>query len=137
MKTYELAYLALPTLTEQELLSLEEKISKIIEQEGCILIEKTNPIKKALGQKIKKNESAFFGKIILEGPGEKINSLISQLKETPQILRHLINKQKPKRIMKAARKPRGSLVKETIKPKKVEFKEIEKKLDEILENESK
>ncbi len=131
MKIYEITYLALPELEEDELNSLQEKIASFVEKESGVLVEKTRPIKKSLGYPLKEKSTAFLGKIDFQMAPDKIKELEKSLKEIAEILRYSIYVQKPKKIAKAPRKPKTTPAK--TKPKKVELKEIEKKLEEILD----
>ena len=133
MRLYELTYLILPDVSPEELNSLQEKLIGFIQEGKGILVEKGKLVKKNLPHPIKKRGQAFFGSLSFQMKMENLEILKKNLKAEKQFLRFLISRKKLiKRPMKLARKPLIS--RKVIKPKreKVELKEIEKKLDEIL-----
>ncbi len=129
MKLYELTYLLSPDLSEEELKSLQEKINSFIEKEGGIINELTLPLKKVLAYPIKKKTFTHLGTLSFQFSPEKLENLEKKLKSENQILRYLIlAKELPKKVVLPPKLP---LIKPKPKPK-VELKEIEKKLEEIL-----
>lgn len=131
MKHYELTCLISPNLSENELSSFSEKINSLIQEQGAIL-DKILPEKKiVLGYPIEKNTSAFFKIITFNINPEKLINLEKKLKDNKEILRYFIlAKKEPlkqillkKQVEKLEDKPK----------KKVELKDIDKKLKEILE----
>jgi len=131
MKFFELTYLISPELSEEELKSLNEKINSLIQKGGGVLNEVGLPIKKKLAYPIKKKSEAFLvsSTFYLEPMGLK--NLEKELEAEKKILNYLILAKKLLRKVTITVKP-----KKPIKPKpeikKVELKEIEKKLEEIL-----
>jgi ribosomal protein S6 len=128
MKYYELTYLISPDLSEREALDFQEKIISLIQEGGGALGEVKEPVKKKM---------AYLATLNFHLEPEKLESLEKKLKAEGQILRHMILT-KPKQVKEthllgkkpAAQKP----AKKTPKPEaKVELKEIEKKLEEILD----
>ncbi len=138
MKLYELTYLMPLDLPENEVKSLQEKINYfIIDGQGAL--DKIEDItKKRLGEPIKNQTAAQLGILnFFIGP-EKIADLEKKLKSENQILRHVISHRKPRkaepprRIRRITPATAEDSTKIIEKPKKVEIKEIEKKLEEIL-----
>jgi len=144
MKFYELTYLISPQLSEEELKILGEKISSLIQKEGGVLNVISFPNKKNLFFPIKKQKEAFLSDLNFYLEAEKLGNLEKELKSEKKILRYLIL---TKKIPSAAQSRHflrrggilaGKKVSEVkIKPKKlaepkVELKDIEKKLEEIL-----
>jgi len=132
MKLYELTYLISPDLSEEEIRVLQEKINSLIQEEGRVLPDSTSNgglVRKTLAHPIKKNRSAFLSTLSFQLNPEELESLEKKLKAESKILRYLIlTKKLPKMAVVPVKKP-----KRIIKPKpKVELKEIEKKLEEIL-----
>ena len=128
MKHYELTYLISPELSKEEANSLSTEISSLIQEKQGIL-EKTIPVsKKQLAYPIKKKTTAYLASIDFKINSEKLKEIESQIKANSKILRYLILIKTPFKIIK---KPQAISKKKTIK-KKVELKEIEKKLEEIL-----
>lgn len=133
MKLYELTYLISPELSLEELKSLQEKINSLIQKEAGILNEINLPIKKRLFFPIKKNKEAFLADLSFHLDPGKLKNLERELKSEKKILRYLIlSKPRIREIaIRAKRVPKG-VPKIPVKEKKVELKEIEKKLEEIL-----
>ena len=129
MKTYELIYLISPQTSEQEILSLQERIKSLIEKEQGSVKETSPPQKKLLAYLIKKQREAFLTSLVFLLEPENLKKIEKQLKEEGQILRYLIV---VKKIIKKSSKSKTRR-KKILKPKvKVELEEIEKKLEEIL-----
>ena len=129
MKFYELTYLISPDLSEEEIKVLQEKVTSLIQEEG-ILSEVGSSIRKTLAYPIKKKQSAFSTTLSFQISPERLENLEKKLKAESKVLRYLIlTKKLPKKIAALpVKKPR-----KIVRPKpKVELKEIEKKLEEIL-----
>jgi len=129
MKNYELTLLISPDLSEEELKLLKEKIISLIQKEGGILNQESPLTKKSLAFPIKKRQSAYFVTLDFQILPEKIEDLEKKLKGEGKILRYLISVKTPiKEVF-----PKIKKLAKIEKPKaKVELKEIEKKLEEIL-----
>lgn len=129
MKTYELTYLISPKISEKDIGVLQEKIKSLI-QEGKGSVSRVGRFtKKRLYYPIKDNEEAFLADLAFLFQPAKLASLEKKLRAEERIIRYLILiKPLPKKPKKIRVKP-----KKLLKPKaKVELKEIEKKLEEIL-----
>jgi small subunit ribosomal protein S6 len=124
MKTYQLTYLVSGKISRKELEKLEERVNSEIEKEGGVLVGKDLSIERKTAYPIKKEEEVFLVSLDFNFSPEKIKDLEKKLKEENKILRYLIL------VKEKKEKPAE---KETLKKKKVELKEIEKKLKEILE----
>lgn len=121
MKYYELTYLISPDLSEKEVLSFQEKIISLMQELGGELLgEVKTPMRKKM---------AYLATLNFHLNPKKLGSLEKKLKSESQVLRYMIlTKKGPKRVPEVAIKP-----KKIVKPEaKVELKEIEKKLEEIL-----
>ena len=132
MKLYELTYLISPELSESELKSLNEKINSLIQKEKGVLNEAKMPMKKKLAYPIKKQREAFLINLSFYFQAEKLGSLEKELKSEKKILRYLILARPKSKIAKVRKRPAKVIPKIPAKEKKVELKEIEKKLEEIL-----
>lgn len=137
MKNYQLAYLMSSNLSEEELNNTQEKI-KLFAQESGIIENIAEPIKKRLGYKIKGDDLVYLMNISFNlDPGKLIN-LEKNLKSEDKILRYtILNKKKRKQVLSRRRMPKifpkTSVSSTKIeKQKKVELKEIDKKIEEIL-----
>lgn len=132
MKSYELTYLILSELSEEKIKSLEEKINSLIQEEGGILGEINSPTKRKLAYSINKKDEAYLANLNFQIKPGGLNILEKKLRAEGEILRYLIL---TKRALKEEVKPKLSKVfpRKTLEGKpKVELKEIEKKLEEIL-----
>lgn len=132
MKLYELTYLISPNLTETEVKNFQEKMSSLIQKKG-VLVNIQFPRKRRLFYPIKKNNLAFFGTLNFQMELENLADFEKKIKSESGLLRYLILSKILSKPGKLARKP--IILSKKIgkpKPKKVEFKEIEKKLEEIL-----
>ena len=132
MKLYELTYLISPELPEEELKSLQERINSLIQKEKGVLSGVKIPIKKKLAYLIKKQREAFLTDLSFYLEPDKLGSLEKELKSEKKILRYLILARPKSKIVKVRKRPTKVISKIPAKEKKVELKEIEKKLEEIL-----
>ena len=132
MKLYELTYLISPELPEEELKSLQERINSLIQKEKGVLSGVKIPIKKKLAYPIKKQREAFLTDLSFYLEPDKLGSLEKELKSEKKILRYLILARPKSKIAKVRKRPAKVIPKIPAKEKKVELKEIEKKLEEIL-----
>ncbi len=129
MKDYELAYLISPELSKEEVKPFQDKIISFIQNEGGVLIENVNPVNKLLSYPVKKQIQAYLAVLDFQLNPEKLAELEKKIKAETQILRYLILiKPKLKEIKAVLRKFAPKKAPE----RKVELKEIEKKLEEIL-----
>jgi len=136
MKYYELTYLISPELSEKEINSLSTEINSLIQKNQGIL-EKTTPVlKKQLAYPIKKKTTAYLASLNFKIKPEGLEEIKKQIESEPKILRYLILTAIKAKLKVASKTSRVPLVikktKEVIPKKKVELKEIGKKLEEIL-----
>jgi ribosomal protein S6 len=136
MKYYELAYLITPLLTEEEVKAFQGQISALIQTEGGILGENIT-MRRLLAYPIKGQTQAYFTVLTFQLNVEKIQDIEKKLKVEKQILRYLILigkkpriTSRPEGVIPISRKEEKAAPK---KEKKVELLEIEKKLEEILD----
>jgi len=130
MKYYELSILISPEITEKELLELEEKIVSFLQEEKGILLKSNKSVKKHLGYPIKKKTQAFLFNLEFQLNPESLEKIRNKLKKEGLILRFLfLAKKMPKTKEKERQRQR---VPKKIAESKVDLKEIEKKLEEIL-----
>jgi len=130
MKYYELTYLISPDLSEEEAKSCQEKIISLIQEVGGTLGEVKTPVRKKMAYPVRKKSSngAYLSTLNFHLDPEKLGSLEKKLKSEQKILRYLILK---KKILKKIPEILIEKPKRIVRPK-VELKEIEKKLEEIL-----
>lgn len=127
MKSYQLTYLISPEVSEEELRNFQEKIISFIQKEGGVLNKINSPLKKFFAYPVKKKKEGFLSGVSFYLEPEKIENLEKKLKAEETLLRYLISAKKFPKVQL-------SIPKKLAKPKvkKVELKEIEKKLEEIL-----
>jgi ribosomal protein S6 len=132
MNYYELTILIPSDFKEEKIEETRSEIVSLLEKEGAKIENVEKPVVKNLGYTIKDKKSSFLISIIFNLNPEKIGLIEKGMKEKKELLRFLITK-KEKREQKPKRREKPKELKETKKESpKVEFKEIEKKLDEIL-----
>ncbi len=143
MKLYELTYLASPDLSKEELKELSQDINSFIAQENGTLDQEIEPVGKRLSYPIKRKTEAFLVTFNFRLDTKNLEKLEKKLKEKNQILRYIIL---IRRLIKKTvkRVPRKSLEKtlseeeifktniKSSETQKVELKEIDKKIEEIL-----
>ena len=134
MKKYQLTYLMSCNLSEEELNNIQEKTKSFVQESG-IIENIAEPIKKRLGYKIKGEDLGYLMNIIFNSDPDKLVALEKNLKSEDKMLRYtILNKKNKRQILSKRRMPR-LFSKTNIKiekPKKVELKEIDKKIEEIL-----
>ena len=162
MKTYELTYIVSPEITSEEAEAKAKEIESAITSREGMVVKQTNPIAKTLAYQVKKHASGFFGAIEFQLEPEKLLELKEILVKDGKISRHMVIIKQPIEMKKERRTrtkpapafeiekkaeepapaesgaPFGSEagdekpVVETKTKEKVELKDIEQKLDEIL-----
>ena len=139
MKYYELTYLLPFNTNEEEIKNTSEKIASFIQGNNGILEnnylgKRVN--KRWLGHSIKKTREAFLATINFYLSPEKINNLKINIGSEKQILRYfLLTKTEPGKIkdLGIPARTRENRKEDKIPQEKVDLKDIEKKLEEILE----
>jgi ribosomal protein S6 len=149
MQTYELTYIISPEMTSIEAESKAKEIETAIQKSEGIILKQLNPIAKTLSQQIKKHASGFFGVLEFQLEQDKVAELVTMVQKDQKIVRHMILVKKPVKIKKQRRSrkeaesviaiktevsttPAPEVKEETIVKEKVELKDIEQKLEEIL-----
>jgi len=143
MNYYELTCLMSPALSGQDAQETSQKIKDFIQKESGNLEKIILPIKKSLVHFVKKQEEAYLIIVNFRIEPEKIENLLKKLKLEDQIIRYMLLKKKPpteKVKTESLRKQSGKSTKQynndisRMKNKKVELEEIDKKIEEILNN---
>jgi len=147
-KTYQLTYLLSPILEQKGIEEISQKIKKWIIEKGGSLSEKENlspGFKKNLAYPIKKYHQAFYLNFNFLLASKMVKQFNNQLNLEKDILRHfIITKQKIK--SKPIQKTMNYKIVDRIEPlvdeksspvkkqkvEKVEIEELDKKLEEIL-----
>ena len=131
MKNYELSCLATADISIDEAQVLSSEIASQIQKQGGLILKSENPSPKTLGYKIKKQASALWMNIEFSLEQDKLNIVGEDLKKEPRILRYMIVVKKPVKE-KPLRVRKEEPTEEEKTKKKVELKDIDQKLDEIL-----
>jgi len=130
MKNYELVCLISPDLNNEQVQKIQEEIgSFLVESQGVILSQKIDPAARSLGLEIKGKEKAFLFSFLFTAPPSQINEVEKKIKEKKEIIRHVLLF---KKRLKERRKKMRSEKMEKSSVQKVEFKDIDKKIEEIL-----
>lgn len=139
MKIYELTYLMPLDLADEETRILQERINSYISENQGTLDKVEDMEKKRLGEPIKNQNMAKLVSLIFRMNQEKIEDLEKKIKSEKQVIHHMILNKKIRKMTDSPRRMRQMTTqnietesKIMEKPKKVEIKEIEKKLEEIL-----
>ncbi len=100
MNQYEIAVLYDPDL-EVDLSKAEERVKKIVTDNGGKVLKDDNWGKRKLAYKIKGSEHAIYVFYTVELPGEAVNKVESTLNITGEVIRFLITRPDLKAIAKA------------------------------------
>jgi ribosomal protein S6 len=141
MKYYELTYLASPELSENEAKELQQKINSSVQNKGGILDFSSEIFKINLKYPINKNNEAYLITLVFSLKQEDVPALEKEIKIEGKIIRFILfSKIKAKEpeieieeITEEKKAVEPVITKKTEKEKKVELRDIEKKLEEILE----
>ena len=146
MKNYELSYLIIPELKIEEAESVALDVKDFIQNQGGLISRSEGPNPKTLGYKIKGRMSALQVNLEFSLEPDKLKMVEEKIKKNPNILRHLATnkklvKEEPKRkrMARAFSQQEPTLTKTAEEKKtpedhekKVELKDIDEKLEEIL-----
>ena len=132
MKTYELTYLISSELADEQVRDLQNKSSALIKEEGGLPTGEASISRKRLAYPVKKQSQAYLAVASFQLLPEKLANLEKVLKADSQILRYIILIKRPVKEIKKGRMFIEPKIEKPKKEKKVELKEIEKKLEEIL-----
>lgn len=150
MKTYEITYIISPEITSEEAEAFSREIEDFISKKEGTVLNISIPIAKTLSYPIKKHMSGFIGTLEFQLEAEYLPQLNETLNKDGKINRHIVIVKNPAKIGKIRGKrnkivepakevltennmQEKNAVQETAIPsKKVELKDIEQKLDEIL-----
>jgi len=157
MKTYELTYIISPDIAPEKVEAQAKEIESIIQSKEGNILKQSNPVAKTLSYPIKKRASGFLGVLEFQLEPEKITELKEIIAKDGKIVRHMIIikesaelrkkmriKTKPATALEVEPKikveskkeeksfsPKGPISYPEVK-EKVELKDIEQELDEIL-----
>ncbi len=128
-KFYELAFLISPLLDQKQTEVLIQEIRELILQKGGKIETETPGAKRKLGYSISKFTEAILAGFDFFSPDPIAPEIKKEVRSKKDILRHILF-QKQKKVFIQRKKSSSSRAKN--KPKKVELKDLDKKLEEIL-----
>ncbi|MFA5107548.1 MAG: 30S ribosomal protein S6 [Patescibacteria group bacterium] len=148
-KRYELLYLIPASVNENDLPTITGKISKIISGLGGKIESDELWAKRKLNYPIKRQAHAYYWKVLYEAPTATNAKIGRELRLLPEIIRYLIAEPTPapppprepipaqpviveKPALPSIRKTPSP--KKDIKEEKVSLEELDRKLDEILDD---
>ncbi len=137
MNYYELTCLISPDISETELPEVSDKIKQIItENSGKIEEASISPKRKTVYLANGLTEKMFLFVSFFQFPEGNIEKLKKTIKEEKNIFRYLLlkKKKKPKLSPKKIRKNKEDSDKKPAKEEKADLNELDKKIDEILNN---
>lgn len=139
MRYYELTYLILPELSQEEVKNAAQKTANFILEENGKVEKTVEPLKKTLAYLIKNKREAFLATIYFYLDQDRLENLEKKLKSESQILRYiLLTKKVPKKVAQTMPKTPAisklpvQITEKTKEPKKVALKELDKEIEEIL-----
>ena len=151
MKAYELTYIISPEITSEEANTLAKEIESFIQNKGAVVLGNSQPVAKTLSYPIKSHASGFMISLEFHAESEIIEEIKEKINKNEKIVRHIIAIKKPLKIRKErrAKQPVSPILKKedaierkelqesdthktSIEKEKIELKDIEQKLNEIL-----
>ena len=136
MRNYELTLILSPEKSESETNDMFQNLVAFIQDKGGILEKQNITPKRDLGVPIQKKEQGVLATLSFNVAQENLPEIEKKLKENTDVLRYMISKKSPIRVMKKRAKRIETTTLSTIsqakKEPKAEMKDIDKKLEEIL-----
>jgi len=151
MKTYELTYIISPEVTSEEAQTKAKEFESAIKAREGTILKQLDPAAKTLSYPIKGRASGFIGVLEFQLEPEKLAELKEIVAKNGKIVRHMViikKAQKPRKERGARIKPvleaeqkieieptkkeKATTAKTRADREKVELKDIEQQLDEIL-----
>ena len=153
MKNYELTYIISPEITGEEAENKARDFEALIQSKEGVILRQDKPVAKTLSYPIEKQRSGFVGVLEFQLEPEKLKEIDENMAKNEKVIRHMIVIKNPAKPQKPRRTKKAPSIfgielpvkKETEQPapvlekaepekteKKVELKDIEQKLEEIL-----
>ncbi len=147
-KIYEIGYLLVPTIAEEEVGAVYGNLKELISTEGGLMISDEMPkminlayqMVKVVQNVRNKFDSAYFGWFKFEMEADKILSLKEKLKLDPNIIRFLTLKTVRENTIASKRfvskdlsKKRTSKEEGEVEPVEINKEEIDKEIDALVE----
>jgi small subunit ribosomal protein S6 len=112
VRTYEVVFVAAPTLTAEELDAFISHTQSVVESRNGKVVKVDNWGKKSLAYKIKKFRDAYYVVLTIEGEGPAIAELERRFRVTDHVIRFLSVRldqdQKRSEKLKAARQKKAA-----------------------------
>ncbi len=89
MRNYEVAFIAAPTLTPDELDAFVEQMQTVVEGKGGKVVKVDNWGKKSLAYKIKKFRDGYYVILTMEADGAIITELERRFRVSDHVIRYL------------------------------------------------
>ena len=144
MKTYELTYIIAPDITPEEAEAKGKEIESLLQSEEGVIVRQTNPVAKTLSYQINGRASGFLGVIEFQLEPGHLDKIEKNIQKDEKIIRRIILIKKPAKMKKIRRikndfapafraeEPKPEDKPEDRQKEKVELKDIEERLNEIL-----
>jgi len=138
MKTYELTYIITPEAGLEGAEAKAKEFEALAQKEEGIIIKHSNPVARTLPYPIKKHASGFFGVLEFQLEPEKLEEIKTALSKDGKISRFMVT---IKEVSKVRKERKGRIktpaiethIEKPAEPSpKVELKDIEQKLEELL-----
>ena len=89
MRTYEVVFLAIPTMTPEELDAFINHMQSVVEGKNGKVVKVDNWGKKSMAYKIKRFRDAYYVVLTIEGNGAVIGELERRFRVTDSVIRFL------------------------------------------------
>ncbi len=139
MKTYELTYIITSDITSEEAEAKAKEIESLIQSEEGIITRQSAPVARTLSYQINGRASGFFGIIEFQMEPEHLIEIKKTLAKDGKIARNMLIIKNAPKIKKERRSKKGPATiiekifgRDKKEEEKVELKDIEQQLDEIL-----
>lgn len=134
MRNYDLTLIFSPLLAPEEANDLFQQFVSFVQEQGGILEDQRLLGKKPLLAPIRHAKEGYLAVITFSLGDEKLSIVERKCKETPHMLRFFIVKQAKRMIKKARVTPTPAIATAPAQKKeeKIDFKDIDEKLEEIF-----
>ncbi len=137
MRYYDLTYLIAPGLDEHTANELAQECISSLQDKGAILGKSNTPVRTSLAYPISGKQSAYMAIVTFYLPDpEQVDTIKQEFKENENVLRYLLIQSEDgdsEHNGDTETEGRETTDKEEYPRERVELKDVEKKLDEILE----
>ncbi|OGG86699.1 30S ribosomal protein S6 [Candidatus Kuenenbacteria bacterium RIFCSPHIGHO2_02_FULL_39_13] len=143
LKEYEILYFLSINLSPDEIQTVKGKINELIAKAGGVIVREDDLGKRKLAYMIKRARHGHYLLSVFKAPAAEANSINHELELMPEILRHkLVRKEDIKTVSikeageykktSAKQADQEGLKSKSDKKTKVDTKELDKKIDELL-----